>query len=326
MRARRPARERPRASAVSVPTEPPLTSTPSVPSGSPHPVAQPLEHGELDGGRARAADPAAGEHVHAGAGEVGEHGERVARAADAGEEARVARRAGRARAPRRTGSRAPRRDRSGRPGRAGRGAGDHSRVEHRHRRLAVERRVVLHQPVDHAVPEPAQLLGLEAEVFRSGHAATIRAMRAAVMHAFEQPLSLETVPDPGAGARRRRRRGAGDRRVPVDWHGWMGHDPSIALPHVPGHELAGVVAEVGAEVRGFAAGDRVTVPFCCGCGSCDSCRQGETQLCERDLQPGLHDVGLVRGLRRAAARGSEPGAAARGARRSSTRRRSAAAS
>jgi alcohol dehydrogenase len=43
----------------------------------------------------------------------------------------------------------------------------------------------------------------------------------------------------------------------------------------------------GAEVRGFAPGDRVTVPFCCGCGRCDPCRQGETQLCERDLQPGF---------------------------------------
>ena len=31
-----------------------------------------------------------------------------------------------------------------------------------------------------------------------------------------------------------------------DWHGWMGHDPSIALPHVPGHELCGEVVAVGA--------------------------------------------------------------------------------
>jgi alcohol dehydrogenase len=67
----------------------------------------------------------------------------------------------------------------------------------------------------------------------------------------------------------------------------MGHDPSIALPHVGGHELAGEVVAVGAEVRGFAEGDRVTVPFCCGCGSCATCRQGETQLCERDWQPGF---------------------------------------
>src|SRR3954469_11816124 len=112
-------------------------------------------------------------------------------------------------------------------------------------------------------------------------------MRAAVMQAFEQPLTLETVPDPapepdGVVAEVR---ATGACRADSD--GWMGHDPSIALPHVPGHELAGVVVAVGPEVRGFAAGDRVTVPFCCGCGSCDSCRQGETQLCERDLQPGF---------------------------------------
>ena len=34
-----------------------------------------------------------------------------------------------------------------------------------------------------------------------------------------------------------------------DWHGWMGHDPTIRPPHVPGHELAGTVAAVGAAVR-----------------------------------------------------------------------------
>src|SRR3954467_4982675 len=112
-------------------------------------------------------------------------------------------------------------------------------------------------------------------------------MRAAVMQAFEQPLRLETVPDPapepdGVVVEVR---ATGVCRS--DWHGWMGHDPSIALPHVPGHELAGVIVDVGPEVRGFAAGDRVTVPFCCGSGSCESCRQGETQLCERDLQPGF---------------------------------------
>ncbi|NNE34432.1 MAG: alcohol dehydrogenase catalytic domain-containing protein, partial [Rhodothermales bacterium] len=30
-----------------------------------------------------------------------------------------------------------------------------------------------------------------------------------------------------------------------DWHGWMGHDRSIRLPHVPGHEFCGVVVNVG---------------------------------------------------------------------------------
>jgi len=72
-----------------------------------------------------------------------------------------------------------------------------------------------------------------------------------------------------------------------DWHAWMGHDPSIVLPHVPGHELCGEVVAVGPEVRGFSVGDRVTVPFCCGCGACEPCRLGETQVCERDVQPGF---------------------------------------
>ena len=107
------------------------------------------------------------------------------------------------------------------------------------------------------------------------------------MHAFGQPLSLETVPDPvpEPGGVVVEVRATGVCRS--DWHGWMGHDASIALPHVPGHELAGVVAAVGREVRGFAVGDHVTVPFCCGCGRCEPCRQGETQICERDLQPGF---------------------------------------
>src|SRR6202034_1192190 len=45
-----------------------------------------------------------------------------------------------------------------------------------------------------------------------------------------------------------------------DWHAWRGHDP-VALPHIGGHEFAGVVAAVGAEVSKRRAGDRVTVPF-----------------------------------------------------------------
>lgn len=112
-------------------------------------------------------------------------------------------------------------------------------------------------------------------------------MRAAVMHDYETPLSIETVADPTCPADGVvvRVRATGVCRS--DWHGWMGHDPSIVLPHVPGHELCGEVVEVGAEVHGFAVGDRVTVPFCCGCGVCEPCRLGETQVCERDYQPGF---------------------------------------
>ncbi|MCO5730344.1 zinc-dependent alcohol dehydrogenase family protein [Rhizobium sp. SSA_523] len=72
-----------------------------------------------------------------------------------------------------------------------------------------------------------------------------------------------------------------------DWHGWMGHDPDIALPHVPGHEFAGVITAVGRDVRRFRSGDRVTVPFVSGCGRCQECRSGNQQVCEAQFQPGF---------------------------------------
>ncbi len=71
-----------------------------------------------------------------------------------------------------------------------------------------------------------------------------------------------------------------------DWHAWAGHD-DIAFPHVPGHELAGVVAEVGDEVERWRVGDVVTVPFVCGCGRCEWCRSGEAQVCPDQQQPGF---------------------------------------
>ncbi len=71
-----------------------------------------------------------------------------------------------------------------------------------------------------------------------------------------------------------------------DWHAWAGHD-DIAFPHVPGHELAGEVAAVGPGVERWQVGDRVTVPFVCGCGSCEWCRAGEAQVCAHQQQPGF---------------------------------------
>lgn len=72
-----------------------------------------------------------------------------------------------------------------------------------------------------------------------------------------------------------------------DWHGWMGHDTDIDLPHIPGHELAGIVESVGKDVNNWKAGDRVTVPFVGGCGSCPECRAGHQQVCHNQFQPGF---------------------------------------
>ncbi|WP_111765641.1 alcohol dehydrogenase catalytic domain-containing protein [Nakamurella deserti] len=75
-----------------------------------------------------------------------------------------------------------------------------------------------------------------------------------------------------------------------DWHAWRGHDP-VAMPHVPGHELAGTVVEIGPLVGRLAVGDRVTVPFVCGCGRCGVCLAGDPQVCPDQRQPGFTDAG-----------------------------------
>jgi len=71
-----------------------------------------------------------------------------------------------------------------------------------------------------------------------------------------------------------------------DWHAWRGHDP-VPLPMVPGHELAGEVEIVGTRVARCRVGDRVTVPFACGCGRCEQCAQGDTHVCPQQTQPGF---------------------------------------
>lgn len=113
-------------------------------------------------------------------------------------------------------------------------------------------------------------------------------MKAAIYEQFKAPLKIATVsdPDPGDDGVVVEVRATGICRS--DWHGWMGHDPDIKeLPHVPGHELAGVVEETGKKVKRWKRGDRVTVPFVCGCGTCPQCESGNHQVCDRQFQPGF---------------------------------------
>ena len=112
-------------------------------------------------------------------------------------------------------------------------------------------------------------------------------MRAVVFERYGEPAEVREVADPVPAPHGVVVRVEATGLCRSDWHGWMGHDPDIALPHVPGHELAGVVEAVGARVSGWRAGDRVTVPFVCACGSCPSCAAGDQQVCERQTQPGF---------------------------------------
>src|SRR6201989_2906367 len=65
-----------------------------------------------------------------------------------------------------------------------------------------------------------------------------------------------------------------------DVHGYDGTSGRRIPPIVMGHEAAGIVAAVGAEVSGFAVGDRVTFDSTVYCGVCDFCRKGEINLCD----------------------------------------------
>jgi alcohol dehydrogenase len=116
-------------------------------------------------------------------------------------------------------------------------------------------------------------------------------MRAAVFHEYGGPLTIEQLPDPAPPRDGVVLEVGATGICRSDWHAWMGHDPDVVPPHVPGHELAGTVVEVGADVRGIRPGERVTVPFCLGCGRCAPCGAGETQLCDDDYQPGFTGPG-----------------------------------
>lgn len=65
-----------------------------------------------------------------------------------------------------------------------------------------------------------------------------------------------------------------------DVHGYDGSSGRRIPPVVMGHEAAGIVADVGSDVHGFAKGDRVTFDSTVYCGVCDFCCRGEMNLCD----------------------------------------------
>lgn len=112
-------------------------------------------------------------------------------------------------------------------------------------------------------------------------------MRAAIYERFQGPISIQNVPDPSPKNHGVVIQVKATGLCRSDWHGWMGHDADIILPHVPGHELSGTIAAIGKNVQNFKVGDRVTVPFVCGCGSCGQCISGNHQVCDHQSQPGF---------------------------------------
>lgn len=111
-------------------------------------------------------------------------------------------------------------------------------------------------------------------------------MRAVQYAAYGQPPVLIDAPEPVCPAHGVLVEVRATGVCRSDWHAWQGHDP-VPLPQVPGHEFAGVIVAVGADVRTRRVGERVTAPFVCGCGRCQWCAQGDAQVCPNQSQPGF---------------------------------------
>ena len=112
-------------------------------------------------------------------------------------------------------------------------------------------------------------------------------MKAMVFEAFNTTPKIQYVPDPTPANHGVVVKVMSTGICRSDWHGWVGHDLDIELPHVPGHELSGIIEAVGKDVKNWKIGDRVTVPFVGGCGHCPECETGNHQVCDNQFQPGF---------------------------------------
>lgn len=112
-------------------------------------------------------------------------------------------------------------------------------------------------------------------------------MKAVFYEEFQGNIDIREVPNPQVSPNSVIVKVGATGLCRSDWHGWMGHDPDIVLPHVPGHELAGTIIKTGSEIKKFKSGDRITVPFVSGCGHCPECNTGNHQICDHQFQPGF---------------------------------------
>src|SRR3954451_4246945 len=114
-------------------------------------------------------------------------------------------------------------------------------------------------------------------------------MKAAVVHDFSHPLTIEDVPTPEPGAEQVLVRIAASGLCHTDIHAARGEWPvKPTLPFIPGHEGVGIIEDVGpAATHGLEVGMRVALPWLgYACGTCEYCNTGWETLCESQLNMG----------------------------------------
>jgi D-arabinose 1-dehydrogenase-like Zn-dependent alcohol dehydrogenase len=113
-------------------------------------------------------------------------------------------------------------------------------------------------------------------------------MKAMVMEEVGKPMVVKDWPQPKCPADGAIVRVEASGICRSDWHlwqgdwGWIGFTPK--LPTILGHEFAGVIEEIGKDVKTLKPGTRVVVPLAQGCGVCEDCRTGHSNHC---LGPGM---------------------------------------
>ena len=125
-------------------------------------------------------------------------------------------------------------------------------------------------------------------------------MRGAVLYEPNTALVIEELELPQVGPGHVLVRLVASGVCHSDWHIIKGDWPHIPIPAILGHEGAGIVEEVGSEVRGIAVGDHVVLSWKRNCGQCEMCQRGYPNLCDdvpdEGTQPRLKGGGTMRKL------------------------------
>jgi 2-desacetyl-2-hydroxyethyl bacteriochlorophyllide A dehydrogenase len=113
-------------------------------------------------------------------------------------------------------------------------------------------------------------------------------MKAVRLVEIGRPLEMQEVPLPGVGERDVLVRIKAAGICHSDVHYRAGTSPVGTLPQTLGHEVAGVVDEIGAQVTNIQVGDRVCLHYLLTCGDCYYCSLGNEQFCPSGRMIGKH--------------------------------------